>query len=74
MVYKILELQTAADGSVAHIVSTKDTLPDALEKYYQMMAYACKTTLPTHGVMIITGEGEVVKAEFYHAEPAPVEE
>ena len=74
MQYIVLELQTGRDGKVAHIVNKKDTYGEALQAYYNILMYACVTSLPTHGVMILTGEGEVLKAEFYHGPEEQPEE
>lgn len=63
--YIILELQTASDGTVTHIFTEKETYGEALQTYFQTLVYACVTTLPCHGVMVMTNEGEVLKAEFY---------
>lgn len=63
--YIILELQTASDGTVSHIVTKKETLGEALQVYYYGLSFACQTTLPCHGIMLMTNEGTVLKAEFF---------
>lgn len=64
--YLVLELQTGTDGSVAHIINKYSTLAEAEQNYFYTMSFVCVSSLPCHGVMLLTNEGEVLKAGFYH--------
>ena len=68
MQYLVLELQTGTDGSVAHIINKYSTLAEAEQNYFDTMSFVCVSSLPCHGVMLLTNEGEVLKAGFYHRE------
>lgn len=71
MKYLVIELQTAKDGSVAHLETVYDTKAEAEQKYHQILSYAAVSgeTLSCHSAVILTNKGEWYKGEPYdHSE------
>lgn len=64
--YYVIEFQTGSTG--AAIVSNYDNRPDAEEKFYEIMKFAAKSTVPNHGAMIITGDLFTVKSALAYRE------
>ena len=57
MKYLILEIQTAADGTVATLITQKDELSEAQSVYYTILAAAAISSLPLHAAVLMTNEG-----------------
>jgi len=57
MKYLILEIQTAADGTVATLINQKDDLNEAMSTYYTILAAAAISALPLHSAVLMTNEG-----------------
>lgn len=75
MRYIILELQTNSDGSVTFPSDPREKVFDFQDKaeseYHRILQYAAVSGSPLKGCMLITNEGEVLRAEFYkHDIPA----
>lgn len=65
MKYLTVELQTASDGTVSHIVNVYNDLKTALQQYHTVLSYASVSTLPAHGCVILTSEGSTVRSEMH---------
>ena len=72
MKYIIIEIQTAQDGTVATLVTTKDTRNEADSTYYSILASAALSELPRHAAVLMTSDGSPIRTECYrngeHAE------
>ena len=66
MRYVVLELQTSPDGSVSHIVDKYDDKNTAESKFHTVLSFASVSSLPSHGCMLLTSEGEMLRSEVYH--------
>lgn len=63
--YIVIELQTAADGSVGNIVTACDDRRDADAKYHTILAAAAKSGLPAHAAVLMTSQGYALRNECY---------
>ena len=71
MKYIVMEIQTAADGTVATLVTQKDTLPEAQSTYYTVLAAAAVSQVPYHSAVLLTNEGiTLMSLGFDHREVA----
>lgn len=70
--YIIIELQTNDNGTVGNIVTAVETRKDAESQYHAKLSSAAISALPAHAVVMMTGEGEVIKRECYHHSPGGV--
>ena len=74
--YIIIEMQTT-NGVTAVVtpIKTDTDINRALNKYYSTLAAAAVSKVEVHTVMLITGNGEVVRVErFEHATETEVGE
>ena len=72
MKYIVMELQTAADGTVANLVSQFDDRLAAESTYHSILAAAAVSQLPIHAAMIFTNDGTMVMSSYYvHEQPEP---
>lgn len=69
MRYIILELQSNADGSVTFPSDPREKVyadkDKAESEYHKILQYAAVSASPLKGCMLLTSEGEVLRAEFY---------
>jgi len=63
--YIVIELQTAANGTVGNIVTSYDDLNLAEAKYHTILAAAAVSNLAKHAAVIITEEGFSIDAKCY---------
>jgi hypothetical protein len=63
--YIVVELQKNADGVVSNIVTSYNTLAEAENKYYSILASACISKIPVHSAVIISEEGFTVRSQCY---------
>ena len=70
MKYIVIELQTAANGSVSNIVTAYDTRNEADSAYHSILASAALSTLPSHAAVLMTSDGNVLRNECYTNEAA----
>jgi hypothetical protein len=63
--YIVIELQKNADGAVANLVTSHNTLAEAESKYYSVLAAAALSTIPVHSAIIVSEEGFPVKNQCY---------
>lgn len=66
MKYIVIELQTAADGTVGNIVTSHDSRDLAESKYHTVLAAAAVSNLPCHAAMLMTSEGFMLESKAYH--------
>lgn len=73
--FLVIEIQTAADGTIAHIVNNKATINEAESTYHQILASAALSNIAKHGAVILTDEGYPLKHSFYDhtGQPEPEE-
>lgn len=69
--YFVIELQTA--DSTGAIVTVFDSLAQAKQKYYQVMAVASVSTVPKHACMIVNSDAFVIMAGCEVHEPEQTE-
>ena len=65
MKYIVLEIQTAADGKVATLVTAKDSLNEAMSAFYMILAAAAVSSVPVHAAVLLMNNGAVVKSEVF---------
>ena len=63
--YIVIELQKNADGQVANLVTSHNTLAEAESKFYSILASAAISTIPVHSAIIVSEEGFPVKHNCY---------
>lgn len=69
MKYIVMEIQTAADETVATLVTQKDTLSEAQSTYYMILASAAVSQIPYHAAVLLTNEGiTLMSMGFDHRE------
>lgn len=76
MGFAVVELQTAADGSIASLIygfaditkSEAENRADAEAKYHTVLAYAAKSGLPCHAAVIMRNDGTVLNKQAYKHE------
>ena len=74
MKYLVIELQTDAEGNVAHLVTSHDTLNGAESKFHTVLAYAATSELPMHAASLVRSDGALLRHEFYeHAQEETIE-
>lgn len=66
MKYIVIEIQTMPDGSVAHLVTVKNTRAEAESTWHSIMAAAAISTLPTHAATILDSAGFSLLSGVYH--------
>lgn len=67
--YLIIELQTQADGSTAHLVFTETERCQAESVFHQKLAYAAVSDLPFHAVVLMDHRGAVLRQWCYEHPP-----
>ena len=65
MKYLVLEIQTAADGKVATIITAKDELNEAMSAFYMILAAAAVSTVPVHAAVLLMNNGAVIKSDVF---------
>lgn len=63
MIYYVIELQSGVTGAV--IPYAYSNRPDAEAQYHSLLAVAAKSAVPEHTVMLVMGNGNVIKSETY---------
>lgn len=73
IVYTIYEIQTDADGNVAHLPPVdKQSENEAWAAYYLTLSYAVNSTVFLHTVMLCTNDGRKIDEQHYY-HPVPVD-
>lgn len=68
--YIVVELQTAANGTVGNIVTAYDDINLAEAKYHTILAAAATSNLAKHAAIMFSEEGFPIKNECYTHEAA----
>lgn len=72
MKYAVIELQKDADGKLATLTTTHDTINEAYQKFHQVLAYAAVSTLPLHACTMLDEKGMYIDAgRFIHEQEEP---
>lgn len=61
--FYVIEIQTDAEGSILPYAFTN--LPDAEEKYHDVLRVASKSNVKKHGCMIVNEDMFIIKYEVY---------
>ena len=73
MKYLVMEIQTAADGSVANLVYSFDSQASAESKYHSVLAAAAISSLPVHACVLMQSDGRQIDRKAYKHEQAATE-
>lgn len=63
--YIVIEIQKSADNVMSDIVTSFNTLSEAYNKYYSVLAFAAINELPVHSAVLMTEEGFVVENKCF---------
>lgn len=63
--YIVIEIQKNADGIMSDIVTSFNTLSEAYNKYYSVLAFAAISKLPVHSAALMSEEGFVVESKCF---------
>ena len=61
MKYAIIELQRVSGGDLAHLYTTKDTLPEAKAEFYRVMSAVAVSGIDAHSVILSDEDGNVLR-------------
>ena len=62
----VMEIQNS--GTASTIVNTYNTRNDAENKYHTVLAYAAISSVPKHGAVMLTEDGDYIKHECFEHE------
>jgi hypothetical protein len=65
MKYLVIELQTAADGTVGNVVWAYDSWEQAESKYHTVLAAAAISQLPRHAAVMLDSNGGYRNSQCY---------
>ena len=65
MKYVVIEMQTAADGTVGNLVTAYDTRNAAESGYHSVLAAAAISALPQHAAALLTSTGTLIDSRCY---------
>lgn len=69
MKFLVMEIQTAADGSVANLVWSYDSQASAESKFHSVLAAAAISALPVHACVLMQSDGRQIDRKAYtHAQ------
>lgn len=68
MPFLVVELQKNEDGTLTHLVTSKDEQAEAESKYHEILKFAAVSAIPVHSAVILSEEGFLVKRECYKHE------
>ena len=69
--YIILEIQTAAGGTVSTLATTAATWREAQGVYHNKLWYAAQSTLPCYAVALLDSHGNLQESRYYTTEEEP---
>lgn len=73
--FLVIEMQTSASGTIAHIATAHATQAEAEQKFHMILAAAAVSEVPVHSAVILTDNGYPLRREFYdHRQPQPAAE
>lgn len=61
--YLVLELQQGE--TLAQLAFAYDTLPEAEQKYHQILSFAAVSDMPIHSAVLLDSSGYTLKRESY---------
>lgn len=71
----VIEIQVDTEGKVATIVTTYNTLSEAMSKYYTILSFAVMSSVPKHSAVVLDQMGVSLETKgFEHSievEPTP---
>lgn len=73
MKYLVMEIQTFDTGATSTPTYAYDIRAGAEQKFYTLVAAAVASKLPTHAVVLMTSEGQLIDRKVYHHVTEPVE-
>ena len=65
MMYIVIELQIDEHGTLGNLVWPYAGRPEAESKYYSILAAAALSSLPVHGAVILTSDGQLIASYCY---------
>lgn len=65
MKFLVMEVQTFPDGATSTPTYSYETEDAANAKYHSILSAAYASSLPRHGVFLLTDDGMYVKSEFH---------
>ena len=69
MKYLVIEIQKAADGTIAvPPISTHDTFFEAAARYHTILAAAATSAVPVHTAVMLTDTGTQVRLDTFNHE------
>lgn len=71
--YYIIEIQQYKDGTYGHLVHWAETRNQGESKYYEVLAAAAVSDLPSHSATLIDSEGVAWMSKCYKHEQQPEE-
>ena len=70
--YLVIEIQTAANGTVTTLTTQHPTQYEAESKYHTVLASAAISSLPAHAAVLMYHYGNVLMSQHYtHEQPEP---
>lgn len=63
--YAIVELQTAANGTVSSLITAKDDYYEAESAYHITLASAALSGLPVHAAVMLDNQGNVIHSQAF---------
>ena len=72
--YLVVEIQTYQNGNVGVLINDYDSIEQANNKYYTILAAAAISELPQHAAVMFDNAGGVIKSECLGVNPSEEEE
>ena len=67
LMYIVIELQYTAEGQLSNIATAYNTIAEAWNKYYTILAYAAISEIPVHSAVILDRTGRsIAQKSFEH--------
>lgn len=67
MKYLVIEIQKAADGTIAvPPITTYDNFFDALSRYHTILAAAAVSSVPVHTALVLNEVGQEIRLDSYN--------
>ena len=74
MKYIVIEIQKAADGTVAvPPINTYDSFFEALSRYHTILAAAAVSSVPVHTCVVLNEVGQEIRMDSYNKSDGQVE-
>ena len=64
--YIIIEIQKNGDTAALTPAKVFNAEADAWQEYYTSLAYAVKSTVEKHSVLMLTGDGKIIAANTFN--------